>query len=113
MSEALPFATELAPPTSLTDDLGLTVDQTESGSIRQRSTYDAVYTDMELRWTMLSLADTETLRAWLRTNRMAEVTFTLGTVNYIGRIVGSPTIRYISPQWRTVSLNVRVTEVVA
>jgi hypothetical protein len=111
MAETLPFASELAPPTGLTDDLGVLVDQTEAGGTRLRSVYSSAFTDMELRWNLMSLADTETLRAWFRTHRLADVTFALGGRTYEGKIVANPQFRYVSPQWRAVTVSVRVEDV--
>lgn len=86
MSVAFPSGYTVTRDSDFDVDLGTVQDQLDDGSIQTRVLADTVYNTIRCKFTLLTLAETDTLTEFLRTNRGEEITMTIDSVDYIGTL---------------------------
>lgn len=96
MAAPLPIAPHIA--TTISADTGITVDRADDGTVHQRDLYAVTLYTVRLQWETLSLADHDTLTAFLELHKTGEIDAAIRGKTFRGRLSGSPNISYANAQ---------------
>lgn len=96
MAVPLPIAPHTA--TTVAADSGVSIDRADDGAVHQRALYAATLYTVRLQWETLSLADHDTLAAFLDLYKTGEIDATIRGKTFRGRLTGSPNISYANAQ---------------
>lgn len=106
MAVTLPPQYRFTTSSTLSEDTGVAVDKTDDGATALRGLYPYSYFDIDVDFAALPIAEHLLLMAFLRTNKLAEIAFSIDGEAYLCRIVKPPAVKFVSI-YRQVSVQFR------